>query len=291
MGEELDWPCRGWEAVEAGMLSVRELRRLYIPVYPGVHVPRGVELSAVQRSRAAWLWSRRRGVLAGLSAAATLGAKWIAPGLPAELIHTNRRHPPMLVVHTDYVGSGEIQRVDGMCVTTAARTAFDIGRRVGLESGVQRIDALMNATDVKVTDIEAVAEMHPGVRGLTQLRQTLKLVDGGAESPYESLTRLLFVRAGFPPPETQIPVLDEYGVVIAVIDMGWREFLVGVDFEGAHHWTDPKQRRWDVERYTRLPELGWADIRVTSGMVHNAPRVILNRVGAALIARGCPKTW
>ena len=291
MGEELAWPIRGWEAVEADVLSVRELRRFYVPVYPGVHVPRGAELSAVQRSRAAWLWSRRRGVVAGLSAAAMLGAKWIDPGLPAELIHTNRRQPPLLVVHSDDVAAGETQRVGGMNVTTAARTAFDIGRRVGLESGVQRVDALMNATDVKVSDIESVAALHPGVRGLKQLRRTLELVDGGAESPYESLTRLLFVRAGFPRPETQIPVLDEYGVVIAVIDMGWRQYLVGVDFEGAHHWTDPKQRRWDVERYTRLPELGWTDFRVTSGMVHNTPRVILNRVGAALIARGCPKTW
>ncbi len=291
MGEQLEWPFRGWEAVEAGVLSVRELRRFYVPVYPGVHVPRGVELSAVQRARAAWLWSHRRGVIAGLSAAATLGAKWIAPGLPAELIHTNRRPPPMLVVHSDDIGIGETQRVDGMCVTTAARTAFDIGRRMDIESGVQRVDALMNATDIKVSDIESVAELHPGVRGLAQLRRTLELVDGGAESPYESLTRLLFVRAGFPRPETQIPVLDEYGVVIAVIDMGWREYLVGVDFEGAHHWTDPRQRRWDCERYTRLPELGWTDFRVTSGMVHNTPRVVLNRVGAALIARGCPKTW
>ena len=220
-----------------------------------------------------------------------LGAKWIDPGLPAELIHTNRRQPPLLVVHSDDVAAGETQRVGGMNVTTPARTAFDIGRRVGLESGVQRVDALMNATDVKVSDIESVAALHPGVRGVKQLRRTLELVDGGAESPYESLTRLLFVRAGFPRPETQIPVLDEYGVVIAVIDMGWRQYLVGVDFEGAHHWTDPKQRRWDVERYTRLPELGWTDFRVTSGMVHNTPRVILNRVGAALIARGCPKTW
>ena len=291
MGEQLEWPLRGWEAVEAGLLSVRELRRFYIPVYPGVHVVRGAELSAVQRSRAAWLWARRRGVIAGLSAAAMLGAKWIEPGLPAELIHTNRRAPGMLVVHSDDVAIDETQRVDGMTVTTAARTAFDIGRRLELEAGVQRVDALMNATDVKVSDVESVAAAHPGVRGLTQLRRTLELVDGGAESPYESLTRLLFTRAGFPPPETQIPVVDESGLVIAVTDMGWREYLVGVDFEGAHHWTDPRQRRWDVERYTRLPELGWTDFRVTSGMVHRTPRVILNRVGAALMARGCPKTW
>jgi very-short-patch-repair endonuclease len=102
---------------------------------------------------------------------------------------------------------------------------------------------------------------------------------------------LLLVQAGFPRPQTQIPVYDEYGRVVARIDMGWREWLVGVDFEGAQHWTDPKQRAWDVERYARLSELGWADIRLTSGMLHNNPQVFLNRVGNALIARGCPKTW
>jgi hypothetical protein len=291
MTEELNWPFRGWEAVDAGLLSVRELRRLYVAAYPGVHIPRGAELSAVQRGKAAWLWSRRRGVLAGLSAAAMLGAKWIEPDLPAELIHTNRRQPPMMIVHTDGLATGESQRVDDICVTSPARTAFDIGRRAELVAGVQRVDALMNATDVKVCDIEVVAELHPRVRGLQQLRRTLTLVDGGAESPYESLTRLLFVREGFPRPETQVPVFDEYGVLVAVIDMGWRDYLVGVDFDGAHHWTDPRQRRWDVERYARLPELGWQDFRVTSSMLHRAPRTILNRVGAALIARGCPRTW
>jgi len=149
----------------------------------------------------------------------------------------------------------------------------------------------MNATDIKVDDIETVARTHPGVRGLRQLRQTLDFVDGGAESPYESLTRLLLVQAGFPRPQTQILVLDEYGFVVARIDMGWSEYLVGVDFEGAHHWTSPKTRAWDVERYQLLPELGWNDIRLTSGTLHNNPHRFLDRVGAALIARGCPKTW
>lgn len=291
MGDELEWPLRGWEAVEAEALTARQLRRFYTPVYPAVHIPRGAELSAAQRAVAAWLWSRRRGVVAGLSAAAMLGTKWIEPGLPAELIHTNRRTPPMLDVHTDALAACEIQHVNGIPVTTPARTAFDIGRRLDLVAGVARVDAVLNAADVKVRDIEAVAAAHPGVRGLAQLSRTLDLVDAGAESPYESLTRMLFVRAGFPRPETQIPVVDEYGILVAVIDMGWRDYLVGVDFEGAHHWTDPRQRNWDAERYTRLPELGWTDYRVTSRMVHNTPRALLNRVGAALIARGCPKTW
>ena len=288
---ELRWPFRGAEALDAGAITARELRRFYAAVYPGVYAPRDVELSALERSRAAWLWSRRRGIVAGLSASAFLGTKWIEPGLPAELVHANRREPSMLTVHTDYLAPGETRSVDGMSVTTAARTAFDVGRRLDLEAGVQRIDALMNATDVKAAEAEAVAARHPGVRGLRQLRQTLKLVDGGAESPYESLTRLLLARAGFPRPQTQIPVLDEYGFVIARIDMGWPEWLVGVDFDGAHHWTNPKQRTWDVERYAKLPELGWIDIRLTSGMLHNNPRAFLDRVSAALVGRGCPKTW
>lgn len=291
MGEEIPWPLRGWEAIQAGVLTARALRRLYIPVYPGVHIPRGAELSAAQRARAAWLWSRREGVIAGLSAAAVLGSKWIEPGLPAELIHTNRRPPPQLVVHTDNLAVGETQYIDGAAVTTPARIAFDIGRRLDLEPAVQRIDALMNATDVKVGDIEAVAAAHPGVRGLENLRRTLELVDGGAESPWETLTRLLFVQANFPPPQTQIPVLDGYGILVAVIDVGWREYLVGVDFEGAQHWTNVRQRHWDAERFTRLPELGWQDFRVTSRMVTHGRRLLLDRVGAALIGRGCPKTW
>jgi very-short-patch-repair endonuclease len=196
----------------------------------------------------------------------------------------------MLTIHSDMLAPGETQTIAGMRATTPARTAFDMGRRLGLEDGVQRIDALMNATDVKVADVEAVIAGHPGVRRLNQLRQTLDLVDGGAESPYESLTRLLLIKAGFPRPQTQIRVIDKYGNVWR-IDMGWPEWRVGVDFEGAHHWTDPKQRSKDVERYAVLPELGWIDIRLTSGILHNNPQSFRDRVGAALIARGCPKTW
>lgn len=288
--QTIEWPFLAAEALDADALTFRELRRFHMGIYPGVWAPRGVELSATDRARAAWLWSRRRGVLAGLSASAMLGAKWIEPRLPAELVHTNRRPPPLITVHTDRLHPGETQSIDGMAVTSPARTAFDIGRRLGLEPGVQRIDALMNATHLKVADVEAVISRHVAVRGLVQLRQTLDLVDGGAESPYESLTRLLLIKAGFPRPQTQITVIDNDGRVWR-IDMGWAEYLVGVDFDGAHHWTNPKQRTKDVVRYAVLPELGWIDVRLTSGILHNDPQSFLDRVGTALIARGCPKTW
>ena len=289
--EALAWPFIAAEALDAGLLTFRELRRFHEAVYPAVWVPRGVELSPTSRARAAWLWSGRRGVLAGLSASALHGAQWIEAGTPAELVHDNRRPPPRIVVRGDRLLEGETDWVDGLPVTTAARTAFDLGRRMLVTAAVPRIDALMNATGLTVEEIAAMAAAHRGVRGLRALGETLSLVDGGAESPYESMTRMLLVQNGFPRPETQIRVLDGNGFVVARLDMGWRRWRVGVDFDGAHHWTDSRQRNRDIERYALLPELGWTDIRLNSGMLHNTPGKFLDRVGAALVARGCPRTW
>lgn len=285
------WPFRATEALTAGAVTPHRLRRDYVPIYPGVWVPREATLTAVHRAYAAWLWSRRRGVLAGLSASAVLGSKWIDADAPAELIHTNRRAPPLLTVHTDTLLAGETRTLRGLPVTTAARTAFDLGRHLDQTEGVQRIDAVMNATGLKAVDVAAVADMHRGARGIRQLDETLPEVDGGADSPYESLTRQTLVRAGFPRPQTQIPVYDAYGNITAYLDMGWEEYLVGVDFEGAHHWTDPKQRERDAERYNALLELGWIDIKLTSRTLHRTPEKFLDHVGAALISRGCPKIW
>lgn len=192
------------------------MRQLYEPVYPGVYAPAGVELTARQRAHAAWLWSRRRAVVAGNSAAALLGAKWVNPALDAELVHANRKPPPRIVVHTDRLAPHETVAVDGVAVTTPARTAFDIGRRTPSRlQAVQRLDALANSTDVKVADVQAVIAEHTGARGLVRLRAVLPLIDGGAESPQETWTRLVLIDAGLPKPQTQIRVFDDYGDFVA----------------------------------------------------------------------------
>jgi hypothetical protein len=279
-----DWPFRGAEAVAAGALSERQLETFYIAVYPGVYVPRWVELSAIQRAHAAWLWSRRCGVVSGLSASALLGTRWIEPTCPAELVHSNRRAPDMLTVHSDALAPGETRMLDGMQVTTAARTAFDLGRRLPVTAAVQRMDALMNVTGLAVGDIERVMDAHIGVRGLKTLRQALALVDAGAQSPYETLTRLILVRAGLPAPSTQVPVIDGYGLVVAYVDLGWPDLRVAVEYDGAQHWTDARQRRRDIERLADLEALGWIVIRVSSDMVRT-PATIAARVRRAIESR------
>ena len=168
-----------------------------------------------------------------------------------------------------------------------ARTAFDLGRRKGFTSAVIRLDALMQATGVKVAEVELVAEVHRGARGLVQLLRAVAVANAGAESPYETRTRLALLTGGLPRPQTQIKVRDDYGCVFARIDMGWEEWKVGVEFDGAQHWTDPEQRTWDIDRLAELEGRGWRIVRVSADLLRSRPDVVVTRVRAALRDAGC----
>lgn len=275
----------GSEALAAKAMPERAMRSLYAAVYPGVYKPAGIELTARERGLAAWLWSRRNAVIAGNSAAAILGAKWVSPALDAELIHHSRRPPPGITVHNETLLPGEVTAIDGVAVTGAARTAFDVERWTPSRlQAVQRLDALANATDVKINDIEAIMARHPGMRGLVRLRAVLPFVDRGAESPQETRTRLVLIDAGLPAPQTQIRVCDEYGDFVARIDMGYRELLVGIEYDGPQHWTDSAQRQRDIDRHVALADLGWTIIRVSNDLLRYRQGTLIGRVVAAMRA-------
>ncbi|MGV0851405.1 hypothetical protein [Mycolicibacterium phlei] len=283
---ELPWPFVGTEAVAAGALSERTLRRRYRPLYPNVYVPRDAPVAASERARAAWLWSKRRGIVAGLSAAAIHGARWISGDEPAELLHDNRRPPDRLVVRSGRTLPDELLTVDGMYVTAPARTAFDLGRRLPRLPAVQRLDALANATGLKGVDVETVIAAHPGARGVPRLRSVLPLVDGGAESPQETVARLALVDAGLPAPQTQFRVLDDYGQFVARLDMAYPELKVGIEYDGPQHWTDPAVRQRDIDKMFVLTELGWIIIRVSRDLLRYRRATYVVRVENALRSRG-----
>ena len=286
---EIEWPFRASEALDAEALTFRELRHLHRAEYPAVWVPRGVDLTLEQR-RGCWLWSGRAGVLSGVCASALLGAKWVDADVPVELVHTNRRPPNGIIVHTDTLRAGEVRRVGGRPSTTPARTAFDLGRRLTIDDGVQRIDALMNATG----SCRRRRRGHGGPSPRTWAEAASR--DTRARRRWRGIAlrvddTTVVDTAGFPRPETQIKVFDSYGGVFARIDMGWREYCVGVDFEGAQHWTDPRQQVVGRRAIRGVAQARLDRRRLTSGILHNRPQSFLDRVGAALISRGCPKTW
>ncbi len=284
--KERFWPFIGTEALADGHVTARTLRSRYQAVYRNVYVPKDYEWTAATRAVAAWLWSGRAATAAGSSAAALFGTRWIDPGLPAELYRRNGKPVDGIVIHRDELGDDEVLSLRGISATTPARTAFDLGRRNNLIRAVVHVDALANATNVKAVDVEDLIQRHPGVRGLVQLRQVCRLMDGGAESPQETRTRLLLVRSGLPKPQSQIVVVDGFNHPFARIDMGYREWKVGIEFDGAQHWTDPAQRTADIDRYAELAALGWLIIRVSSDLLRYRPEVVVARVCAALRQAG-----
>lgn len=280
----MEAPFIGSEAVANARLTPYALRSRFVAVHPDVYVAKGTRPTAVLRAKAAWLWSRRRGVVAGQSAAALHGAKWVDDRAPAELLYDCRRPPKHLHTWSDHVDDDEVQVIRGIPVTTPARTALDLARRYPLDNAVAAIDALAQATDLKTADVELLAERYPGRRGIRQARITLPLVDAGAESPRESRLRLLLIRAGFPPPQTQIPVYDEYGLLVAVLDMGWEGIKVGLDYEGDHHRTSTRQFNKDIRRHETVTGLGWIDLRITR---EDTEAGIISRVADARARRTC----
>lgn len=281
-------PFLGTEAVHAGIFTERELRRSCIRVYRNVYQRRGSELTAKDRAVAAWLWADKKAVVAGNSAAALLGAEWVDPGRPAELITGRKRPPPLIITRNETLLAGETAAAQGVPVTSPARTAFDLGRRPGFQTAVIRSDALARATGVTVDEVAPVIDAHRGARGLKQLRRVLPLVDAGAESPQETRTRLVLIGGGLPKPRTQIVVRDEWGWVFARIDMGWEEWLVGVEYDGPQHWTDPRIRADDIERTAKLERRGWRLVRVSSELLRYRPHVVVARARDALRAAGYP---
>lgn len=271
-------PFIGSEALAAGKLTRHQLRDRFVAVHKDVYVPRGSRPTAVLRAKAAWLRSRRRGVLAGYSAAALHGTRWIDPALPANILDTNRRPVRGVVAWADTIDDDEICQIGDIRLTNPARTAVDLACRLPEDTAVAAIDALARATRLKVADIELAALRRAGGKGIKQARRSIALVDPGSESPQETWLRLLVVRAGYPPPLTQHPIYNEYGALIGEVDIAWPELKIAMEYEGQHH-TDPDVLRRDVARFDAMIDMGWIVVRVTC------------RDGEANVLGRLAKTW
>ncbi|MGV0714004.1 hypothetical protein ABQE93_01235 [Mycolicibacterium sp. XJ662] len=272
----------------AGVLNRYQLATQYDAVFRNVYVPSGYVVTPVDKAVAAWLWSERRATAAGLSAAALHGTLWIDAHLPAEINQPHRHKTKKILLHSDKLAEDEVFVLNGISATTAARTAYDLGRRPGLTTAVMRLDALMQASDLKPADIQLLADRHRGARGIVQLREAISLSDAGAESPQETRTRLILTRAGLRPTHTQLEVFDDCGEVVGRLDMGWEDWGVGVEYDGIQHWTDPLVRERDIEKQAKFQTLKWQIIRVSANMLRYRPEVIISRTRAALLAAGAP---
>ena len=136
----------GSEALTAGELTRHELRTSYRRLHLDVYAPKRAELTLEDRISAAWLWSRRRGVICGLAAAALHGTKWVDSDVPIEMVSPNHRAPAGVITRNSTLSDDEVANRGSMQLTTVERTAFDLALSGRVRKAVAHLDALAAAT-------------------------------------------------------------------------------------------------------------------------------------------------
>ncbi len=273
----------GSQARQAGAVTEYGLRRGYTRMHRDIYVPKGYSPDLADVIDGAWLRSGRKGVVAGIAASALHGAAWVDAETPVELIWNNTRPPDGIIARAERLERDEITDLDCIAVTTAARTAYDLGRHLPRQEALIRLDALKRATAYRDDEVLALTRRYKGARGMRQLLDLLPLVDGGAASPPETRLRLLYLDAGFPRPRTQVGVFEGQWKVIRRLDMGWEDFMVASEYDGDQHRTDRVQYVRDQRLMPKVARLGWDVIRVIK---EDRAADVLDRTYAALVRRG-----
>lgn len=181
---------------------------------------------------------------------------------------------------------GVVTDVDGIPVTSPARTIIDVARTVGLESGVCAADAALRRTLCSRSQLRDEAEAAKGRTGVARARRLPELTSGLAESVLESLIRLILVLGGLPEPELQVRLGVRGGERFRV-DFYWRQWkLIGeADGFGKYGATPGEIREnWiaERERQRRLEDAGYTVIRWTWKDIYR-PDLIVGQVREVML--------
>lgn len=176
----------------------------------------------------------------------------------------------------------EVEEIDGMRVESRADTFVHLATLLSLEELVAVGDWLVSTqrrAPLTVEQLMDALRRYDGARGLQRARRALALVRVGAESPRESLLRLLIIGA-LPEPTLQYEVFDAAGAFVARLDLSWPRLRLGVEYDGEHHM-DPAQQERDRIRREQLRALGWHIVVVTKDDLLDGGTGILRQIVAA----------
>jgi very-short-patch-repair endonuclease len=218
------------------------------------------------------------------SAAALLGL----PGFTLADVHVTRPGThgvdaaPFGVVHRAPV-EGFTTVVDGIPVTTVARTLFDLAAT----EHPRRVErALDNALATRLTSVSALDLLVRGSRGRTGVKLMRSLVEArrGAYVPPASELEARFLElvrtAGLPEPERQVAVGGD--TQAGRVDMVWRDRQLVAELDSWRHHSALLDAQEDVRRDVAAASGGWRVLRVTWEDVFAYPDRTMVRLTAAL---------
>jgi hypothetical protein len=172
-------------------------------------------------------------------------------------------------LHAAGLADGDVVLLDGVATTSLARTVVDLARSTRLESAVVSGDAALARLQTRDT-LEDAIERSVRRPGVGRARHAVGLMDGRAESPGESLSRLLLRDLKLPAdPEPQLKIRDSYERLVARCDFGWADLGVVAEFDGRIKYGralapggSPEKAVFDEKvREDLLRDLGWEVVR------------------------------
>ncbi|MFM6849411.1 MAG: hypothetical protein ACKOVB_09945 [Terrabacter sp.] len=194
-------------------------------------------------------------------------------------IHVTRNMKDGAVRRPGFVGhrglsDRTVVRVAGLPVTSLADTWVDLGElvRPGIPLGHDDLVMIGDAVAARLGSVEPLrtalaARVAP--RGKLTLLEALEWVRVGSESPGETRTRLVLVRAGLPEPELNKPAYADDRRWLGRPDMRWVDQRVLLEYQGREFHDSPEQRQHDEARFQRFSDGGWSVIEVWDDDVHS----------------------
>lgn len=173
----------------------------------------------------------------------------------------------------------DVGEVEGVRCTSLARTALDLARRRPLQQALVALDAAARRDGLD--PLWSAYERLTWQRDRRALRDALAVTDGRSESPLESTSRGVMLRAGLPRPELQVWLVDRAGRSHRV-DFLWRERRVVGEADGWGKYAEPADLRAEKRREDALRELGFTVVRWTSDEIGRAPNLVVARLRRAL---------
>lgn len=228
-------------------------------------------------------------VVSHVSAAVLHGlAVW---GLPLGRVHHTRdrragsRRTPTRHLHAAPLWPEDVVGIEGVAVTSVARTLDDLARSVGLAPAVAVLDDALHRDLVGPPELAAVLARTSGWRGAPAARRAVGFADGRAMSVGESRSRVAMAELGLPVPELQREIGGAY------VDFAWPAFRTVGEFDGRvkyGRYLQPGQDPGDAAfaekiREDRIRDEGWRVVRWVWADLEDF-RVVAHRLRRAFTA-------
>jgi hypothetical protein len=121
---------------------------------------------------------------------------------------------------TEPLPEQHVWSLDGLPVASVARTVVDLAREATFLEAVTAADAALYRGLARKAELREVAVFCAGWTGMRKAQRALAFADPKAESPCESLARVVLHGGGIPPPDSQVLIGDEW-FWYARVDFAW----------------------------------------------------------------------